>query len=271
MNSDELIYVYCISDSIPILEKITWQNGLKYLIFQDYYIITKYVSADEFSEENLKKNFSNMPWVETHAREHIRIISIITKNNTVIPFKFGTIYNSEDSLKKFINDHSSSIRKNLEKVHGKEEWSAKIYYNSGILKSNISGLSEEIRKLEQKIAEGSPGKAYLLEKKKNDIMQQEIEKIINIYGQKCYDKLKEKSELNQINNLLPRELSGKKEEMILNVAYLVKKQNVHDFINTAILLKNEYKNLGFKIEYTGPWPPFNFINLYEQDAEQHNK
>ncbi|MFH0866197.1 MAG: GvpL/GvpF family gas vesicle protein, partial [Bacteroidota bacterium] len=100
----ELIYVYCISNSPIGLVRNMESKGLKSLMFDDFFVIVKYVSESEFSEENLKKNLSDIQWLETNAREHIRVISMIMEQSTVIPFKFGTIYNTKAGLKKFITD-----------------------------------------------------------------------------------------------------------------------------------------------------------------------
>ena len=69
--NNELIYVYCISDSPPRLNGNMEFKGLESVMFDNFYVIVKYVSEGEFSEENLKKNSSDIQWLETHARERL--------------------------------------------------------------------------------------------------------------------------------------------------------------------------------------------------------
>ena len=148
---NDLIYVYCLSQNpIDLLQKME-STGLKTLMFDDFNVIIKYVSENEFSEENLKKNLSDIQWLESNAREHFRVISFIMENSTVIPFKFGTIFNTYTSLKKFITDYSDSLIENFLHITGKEEWSVKIYCNRNILCEQIDELSEEAAALEKKI------------------------------------------------------------------------------------------------------------------------
>jgi hypothetical protein len=49
--------------------------------------------------------------------------------------------------------------------------------------------------------------------------------------------------------------------MILNAVFLVQTNNVTDFNNTTENITKKYGNFGFKIEITGPWPPFSFISI----------
>jgi len=260
----ELIYVYCISDSPLRLDHVSEQESLKCLMLQGFYAIVKQVSPDEFSEENLKKNFADLPWIEIHARDHIRIIGEVMKNSTVIPFKFGTIFNSEESLGEFIQNYSGSLTENLKNIKGKEEWSVKIYCNRTLLNQQIVEISEDVRTLEQEILESMPGKAFLLKRKKVELIEKEVEKIMQICGQSCYDELVALSELTQINNLLPKELSERTDNMILNVSCFVNQGRVNELLSAIGELQKKYKNVGFDMAVAGPWPPFSFISIKEK-------
>jgi len=261
---NKLIYVYCISSSPLGLVHIMESKGLKSLMFDDFFVIVKYVSENEFSEENFKKNLSDFQWLESNAREHIRVIGLIMEYCTVIPFKFGTIYHSKDSLKKFIADYSDSLIENFHNIKGKEEWSVKIYCERKTLSEQIDELSEEAANLEKQIMASSPGKAFLLKRKKADLIETEIDRLCKNYGQEYYNEFKKLSESTSINNLLPKELTGREDAMILNATYLVSKNNVTDFKSIVDRLRKNDGNSGFIIEATGPWPPFSFISIKEK-------
>lgn len=258
---NKLIYVYCLSDSSPELSRYAEFEGLKCDCIGGFFVIYKNVSEKDFSEENLKKNISDIAWLESNAREHIGVISRIMEHNTVIPFQFGTIYKSVEGLANFIEKYSSSLAENINKVGGHEEWSVKIYCDRNVFKHQIEGLSKEVSALEIEIRRSSPGKAYLLERKKSELIETEIDRFTYIYSQNYYNLFLKHSELTQINNLLPKDQTGRKDDFILNAAFLVKKNSVFNFIQTAELLRKEHKLLGFDVIATGPWPPFSFISI----------
>lgn len=261
---NDLIYVYCLSLSpLGLMPKMEGK-GLESLIFDDFHVIVKYVSESEFSEENLKKNLSDIQWLDSNAREHFKIISLIMEDYTVIPFRFGSIFNTSASLKKFITDYSESLMDNLHHIIGKEEWSIKIYCDRKTLCERIDELSEEAAELEKQIMASSPGKAFLLKRKKTELIENEMDKICQNYGQQYFDKFKDLSELTNLNNLLPKEFTGREDTMILNAAFLVNKIKVADFKNTVDTLSKKDENSGFFIDVTGPWPPFSFISIKEK-------
>ena len=261
---NDLIYVYCISNNAPGLTLDMEPNVVKSLKIEKFYVIVKFVSKSEFSEENFKKNLSDIQWVELNAREHIVVIRMIMESGTVIPFKFGTIYNSEASLKKFITDYSDSLIENFDNLAGKEEWLVKIYCDRKVLCEQIDELSEEAASLEKQIMASSPGKAFLLKKKKTELIENEMNRLCKKYGQEYYDEFKILSEATYLNNLLPKDIVGREDSMILNASFLISKNKLAEFKNTVDVLKKKDGNSGFFIESTGPWPPFCFISIKEK-------
>jgi hypothetical protein len=90
---------------------------------------------------------------------------------------------------------------------------------------------------------------------------------INESGQESFEMLKDLSFEARINRLLPKEVTERADEMILNSAFLVGKDEVGDFINMVDTLKMHYENKGFFIDCTGPWPPYNFCGLSKQGIQ----
>ena len=266
--NNELIYVYCLTNSQPEFNEISDTNGLRTIFLDGFYVIVKDVSVDDFSEESFKRHLSDLMWLEANARDHIEVITGIMKNSSVIPFKFGTIFQEEDSLKNFIKDYFDSLTENFEYVGGKEEWAIKIYCDRKVLSNQIDELSEEAATLERQIMSSSPGKAYLLKRKKNDLIEFEMNRICKIYGQRYFDEFNNLSESISLNNLLPKEITGREDTMILNATFLVKTKNVVDFKGVAEIFEKKDRNSGFNLEFTGPWPPFSFISIKEKSHGQ---
>ena len=260
---NDLIYVYCLLNKNPIIQDVLDLKDLKSLVYGDFNVIVKYVSSEEYSEENFKKNLSNIEWIESNTREHVDVINLLMGQNTVIPFKFGTIFHAKENLEKFITDYSNSLSENFQHIEGKEEWSVKIYCDRKSLSEQIDELSEEAASLEKQIMASSPGKAFLLKRKKSELIENEMDLICKNYGQNYFNEFENLSVSTNLNNLLPKELTEREDAMILNAAFLVNKANVINFRSTVDTLREKDGNLGFFIETTGPWPPFSFIYIKE--------
>jgi hypothetical protein len=116
---NDLIYLYCVTDTLPFPGQSIESHGLESLEYNDFYFIVRYVPPSEFSEENINRNLSDMRWLEIMAAEHMKVVNKVKEYNSVIPFEFGTIFNSEENLKKFAAGHSRSLTANFIKVNGK--------------------------------------------------------------------------------------------------------------------------------------------------------
>lgn len=269
MNTKEakegLIYLYCITDKVPKLKEIENLVDKPYFIYyQGLYAIVNKVKESEFNEENLKRNLADLEWIKVKASIHEKAIEGVMKNAGVIPFKFATLFNTEDNLKAMLGAHLEEFKDILIKLEDKEEWGVKIYCNSGKLKENLIQEDEQLLNIDKEINSSLPGKAYLLKKKKEELLNIAVNKKLNEYGQVSFDRLKEKSTEARINKLLPKEVTERNDEMILNSAFLINKDKVGDFLNILDDLRVEYTDKGLFFDCTGPWPPYNFCGLLKE-------
>lgn len=257
-----LIYLYCLTNQIPKLKEAEdLVDNAHFFCHQGLYAVVSNVSSDEFSEENLKKNLADLEWIKTKANVHEKVIETVMKNSCVIPFKFGTIFNTEENLKIMLKKHIREFKDTLKYLEGKEEWGVKIYCDIDKLKENLIREDKELLNIDKEINSASPGKAFILKKKKVELVSTSVNKKLNDYGQLIFEKLNQHSIDSRINKLLPKEVTERKEEMILNSAFLIKKDKIENFMEAENTLKEIFEEMGIFLDCTGPWPPYNFTNL----------
>ncbi len=256
-----LIYLYCITDKVPKLKEAEDLVGnARFFYYQGLYAVVSNVSTDEYNEENLKKNLANLEWIKSKAGIHEKVIETVMKNSCVIPFKFGTLFNTEENLKIMFKKHIGKFKDTLKYLEGKEEWGVKIYCDIDKLKANLIREDKELLNIDKEINSASPGKAFILKKKKDELVNTSVNKKLNDYGQRIFERLNQHSIQSCINKLLPREVTERKEEMVLNSTFLIKKNKVENFIEAESALKEIFKEMEFFLDCTGPWPPYNFTN-----------
>ena len=59
--------------------------------------------------------------------DHARVIADCFKHSTVLPFRFGTVFQDDESLRKSIRSNQRQFQNNLERLHGKTEMHLKIH------------------------------------------------------------------------------------------------------------------------------------------------
>ena len=268
MVKENIIYLYCITDKVPQLKAIENLIDKPYFIYhRDLYAIVNRVKESEFAEENLKRNLADLEWIKVRVMIHEKVIEGIMKNTCVIPFKFAMLFNTEDNFKAMFSKHLRGFKDILRKLKDKEEWGVKIYCDLGKLKENLMQKDEQLLNIDKEINDAAaPGKAYILKKKKEGLLNIAVNKNFNGYGQISFDRLKEKSGEARINKLLSREVTERDDEMILNSAFLINKDKVGDFLNTVEDLRGKYTDRGLFFDCTGPWPPYNFCALPKEEA-----
>jgi len=239
-------------------------EGLYFVHHKGLYAVVRNVEESEFGQEGLKRNMADLEWVKTNATLHESTIEQVMRNTCVIPFKFGTLFNTDDSLKAMLEEYGDEFKAVLGRLENKEEWGVKIYCDIEKLKAFSINDEPEILEIENIISLSSPGRAFFLKKKKTELLVQVTNRKINEYGQETFELLKELSFEARINKLLPREVTERGDDMVLNSAFLVGKDEVDDFINMVDTLKMHYENKGFFVDCTGPWPPYNFCGLSKQ-------
>lgn len=257
----ELLYVYCICITKPGLQSNNELRNLYSYSCGDYFVVGKNVSSEIHAKEIYQSNLTVLKYPDNQVREHVEIVKLLSEQNSVLPFKYGTVFLTEVFLNEFILENSDSICNNFNLIDGKEEWVVCIYCDQESLKGQIEVLSEAVHALENKIMASPPGKAFLIERMKSELIEDEMIKACTCYSRNYYNKLRKLSVSSQLNKIVAKEITGREETMIMNAAFLVKKINMIDFKNTLDALRNKYGSEGFSIETNGSLPPFSFVQI----------
>jgi hypothetical protein len=259
-----LIYTYCITKGIEKNKVITecksvsGMNLVEILSFDGIQSVYSLVSSSEFDKEAVKLQLENLEWVTEKAFAHEGIIVEIMQKFATLPMRFLTIYETKDNLLEFMKTYYSKILKNLEIAENNVEFGMKIYCNKEILKTSISEESE-IKEERDIIALKPKGIAYMLNKKLDDKIETNIENNLNANVQDIYRRIKILSEEVKIKES-DEDIVGSVER-VANIALLINKDSQQKLISEIEILNEEYMNMGYHIEQTGPWPIYNFIEV----------
>ncbi len=262
------LYLYCIRDRVGSDSKFFGRgiNGSKVFIIshQDLEAIVSEVSSEEFdSEEIQKKAQEDLKWIKEKAQLHEAVVEWAMKRkgkvSSIIPLKFGTIFKTKKKLEETLKKYYSKFKKTLENLKGKQEWGVKVYLNRKAFKEELKKVSPVVQEKEKEIASMPEGTAYFMQKEIDEAVSKEVDKTLQKYIESFFENIKKYTEVGTKGKILEKELTGKTLPMILNAIFLVSEEKLEDFIKEVNKLNREYKPKGFSFEYSGPWPPYNFI------------
>lgn len=142
-NSGRLLYLYGISAKNPNV-KITGSIHGKAAVetLQDSELIAWFsrVPETEFGEK-LASNMENLEWLSAASVSHQRAVSQISEAVTLLPARFGTVFNSEESLQQHMRAEKKKLSDTLTRIEGTEEWGVKLFLNPSPPASPIEAVS----------------------------------------------------------------------------------------------------------------------------------
>lgn len=255
-------YLYCLfSGECPRLTGIMGIEGreeLFVLTCRDLNALVSYVPLDEYNEESLSQRLKDPEWMASRVQRHQEVIQHIINLNPAVPIKFCTIFKAKEKILELLRGHYQELCSFLEFIKGKEEWGLKVYAQEGLLREAAARSCPALPELDEKLATVMPGEAYLLKKKKEGLVREQVEGLLDKLADEIYQQLHSWCDDSRRNRPWSKEASGREEEMLLNVALLLKKRDVEEFKAHLSRLADNYESYRLLFEISGPWPPYNF-------------
>lgn len=232
----------------------------------DLCVIVSEINISQFQEQvkNLYAALSQTPgMIQNQQGEilqaHEHVIDTIMQHTTIVPLKFGTILKDEQAAQTLLAEQGERFKSLLATFQGKVECGLKIYVDKRLVLQQMMHSEHEYDSSQPLLESRSKGAAYLLARKKEEQLKDRVnaellhvaDHIFHTFGQAACD-------MKQ-NSPLPAKTTGKKKEMILNAAYLVEQEQVAAFYEQAKSLAAHYASIKPDLEFSGPWPPYNFM------------
>ncbi len=270
------IYVYGILDGrgeqrVPALpEKGIDPSHPVYALSHDALcaVVSK-VPLQEFDEEALEANLNDVDWLKQRVHTHHEVLNKVATECTVIPMQFCTIYKDETRVKEMLTQYREDFCEALTSIGGGREWGVKVFCDDEVLVERAAEMSEEIKALEAEVAGKSKGKAYFEKKRVEKAKAEEAERLADQWAQESHDRLSALAKDSVLSGLQDKEMTGRKERMVLNGAYLLEDSELADFRSEVKELMTAYEDYGLAYELTGPWPPYSFVQIgAEEEANR---
>ena len=211
--------------------------------------IVSEVPLAEFGDEPLAANLHDPGWLEARVRGHDDVLGAVVREAPVVPFRFGTIYRSEDQVRAMLARHSR-FADALEALRGKVELGVKGF----LTRSNDSADDPPEE------SGATPGRRYLEQKQQARRAAEERDALLAAAADESHARLAAVADDARANPLQPRETTEEHGVMFLNGAYLVRTERERDFRRTLAALEDELRASGIAFALTGPWPAYNFAD-----------
>lgn len=241
---------------------VEFTNSIKVFPFKDIEAIVGELDPSKFDEEKVKSKLLNdHRWAEENIRRHHEVVDQAFQASVVIPMKFGTMYKTRKSLVKMFVEYYPKFKNLISRLQDKKEWGIKAHLDH---KKCIEGLKKKnkgIQKLERRRSSVPEGMRWYTERKIDEIVSKEFEEEAEKEFQHLVEKLEKHSEKMLLNEVFSKDIQEPGREMIMNAACLVKNDALQSFRDFFHELTKDARHKGILLELTGPWPPYNFVEI----------
>ena len=198
-------------------------------------------------------------WLAAAVQRHHAAIRNSFETGPVLPIRFGTVM-EERAVAPLLIAHHDRFAAVLDRFHGLEEWGVKLLCNPASLARGAARASETVRALDAEIAASGPGRAYLLQRRRDAALAEALEASREAVVAHCRERLLATA-VEAADLPAPRAAEARPEEMIANLAFLLPHERADEFTAAADALPNEHEGLWLIVEMSGPWPPYSFVDL----------
>jgi hypothetical protein len=195
------------------------------------------------SEHNPQESLSQKSGVD-----HARVIADCFQHSTVLPFRFGTVFNDDESLRKSVRSNQRQFLGNIDKLRGKTEMHLKIAVSDTCW-----------REVERSQPAEGVGREYLTNLRENASRQRERQtraRAVSFQMPRQFMPLDEEVSCRVTD-------SGK---MVLDIAHLIDRKYVeryqNKFATTAAMMRD------CQMQLSGPWPPYHFVQRLTRAVHQ---
>jgi len=178
--------------------------------------------------------------------DHARVIADCFQHSTVLPFRFGTVFNDDESLRKSIRSNQRQFLGNIDKLRGKTEMHLKIVVDDC--------CSKEI---ERHLPAEGVGREYLTNLRESASRTRERQtraRAVSFQMHRLFLPLDE-----EVSCRLTE--SGK---MVLDIAHLIDRKYVERYQNKYATTSAMMRECQMQI--SGPWPPYHFVHRLTRSA-----
>ncbi len=199
---------------------------------------------------------SNTPMVvQDPTRENIlahqRVNETVMREHTVIPMSFGTVFKTSEDIVELLRSAYDAFTDVLSKMEDKFEFGLKVLWDRDAIVRDIEAEDEDIRRLKGEIS-GQKGSTYFARMQYGRLIDQALQARSEQYVAEIFNSLRDVSVASRSNKPIG-------DRMIMNAAFLVSREAEQAFDARVKKIGQQFDKLTFK--YTGPWPPYNFVNI----------
>jgi hypothetical protein len=177
---------------------------------------------------------------EKSVLEQARVVSVCFRQGTVLPFRFGTVFDTDEALRQAVRTNRKAFGQSVERLRGKAEMHIKLVVRDGSLREAMTDT----------LLPDTVGREYLAQlrvKASRDRERQTKARALSVQVHKLFNPLEEEISCKKVDA----------EGMLIDIAHLIDSKSIEKYQNRYSTAAKQLKNC--EVAISGPWPPYHFL------------
>jgi hypothetical protein len=209
----------------------------------DIHAVVGSVDAAAFGESSIAGMLGDLADLEPIGRAHHEVVATIAAESPVVPLRLATIYPDDDTVSALLAEHHAELTELLESLRGTQEWGVQVYLRPAAGEAVPAGVTAGVPAGGDGGGSTGPQQPWLVAEASADQIDRVLSDIAVV------------SRRQPAPYLRPGSVCG---WMVLNGIYLLDADRAAEFAAIARQFAAEHATL--RVEITGPWPPYSFVD-----------
>jgi hypothetical protein len=207
-----------------------------------------------YDDAALERKGKDVEWMAAQGLGHEQVVAWFVDHWTILPSRLLTLFSGQAALDDAARAGAERIREALDRFSGLREWNLKVGFDADRIEPHLGEISEAIAALDREIEAATPGRAFLLKRKRGDLARVESRGAAIRTAQRLLDRLTPLAE-----KVARLDLPADQAPVVLNAALLLPREREAEALDATAAEVDRLARIGVEVQYTGPWAPYRFV------------
>lgn len=213
---------------------------------------TSAVPGSEYDEAPLNARLQDLEWLAPRAAAHQEVNGkLLEIADAVIPLAFGAIYRDDEGVRELLRTRADEFADRLRAVEGRAEWIVSIERDGSVPTGGA------VRALDAEIAAAPPGRAFLLGKRRDEVIREERRTRDAALAEETWATIEAIAERVYREPLIEDPTAA----AIARFSVLARRDREVELGDVVQRLGASGASEGYRVRLSGPWPAYRFGGL----------
>jgi hypothetical protein len=214
---------------------------------------TSSVPASDYEEAPLNQRLQDLEWLAPRAASHQDVNGkLLELTDAVIPLAFGAIYRDAEGVRELLRTRADDFADRLRAVEGRAEWVVSIERDG-----SAAATGGAARALDAKIAAAPPGRAFLLGKRRDEVIREDRRTRDAAVAEETWMTIEAIAERVYREPLIEDPTIA----AIARFSVLARRDREVELGDVVRRLGASGTSEGYRVRLSGPWPAYRFGGL----------